>query len=104
MQVIADQAFPDANGDLSVSLLAAGHYEVQVSSGLLLMEKHLHYSTQVKGPGFMPTRKSIGVQCSPADCSLCAPSVLVPLSPTLTKDQLRLTLGGGPNLESLVSY
>ena len=51
----------------------------------------------------MPTRKSIGVQCSPADCNLCAPSILVPLSPTLSKDQLRLTLGGGPYLESLVS-
>ena len=38
------------------------------------------------------------------DCNLCAPSVLVPLSPTLSKDQLRLTLGGGPYLESLVSY
>ena len=29
-QVIAEAAFPDSNGELSVSLLAAGHYEVQV--------------------------------------------------------------------------
>ena len=29
-QVIAEGAFPDSNGELTVSLLAAGHYEVQV--------------------------------------------------------------------------
>ena len=29
-QVIAEGAFPDSNGELTVSLLAPGHYEVQV--------------------------------------------------------------------------
>merc|ERR1719341_3199685 len=47
-QVIAEGAFPDSNGELSVSLLAAGHYEVQVS-----------------GAGYVSSRKSIGVTCSP---------------------------------------
>merc|ERR1712212_361769 len=83
-QVIAEGAFPDSNGKLTVSLLAAGHYEVQVS-----------------GAGYVSTRKSIGVTCSPSDCSLCAPSIMVPLSPALGSDELRLTLGGGQLVENL---
>ena len=34
-QVIAEGAFPDSNGELTVSLLAAGHYEVQVILSLV---------------------------------------------------------------------
>merc|ERR1719370_1511367 len=83
-QVIAEGAFPDSNGELTVSLLAAGHYEVQVS-----------------GAGYVSSRKSIGVTCSPSDCSLCAPSIMVPLSPALGSDELRLTLGGGQLVENL---
>merc|ERR1712013_866145 len=76
--------FPDSSGDLAVSLLASGHYEVQVS-----------------GTGYVSTRKSIGVACSPSDCSLCAPSIMVPLSPALGSDELRLTLGGNQLVENL---
>ena len=35
-QVIAEGAFPDSNGELTVSLLAAGHYEVQVILSFVL--------------------------------------------------------------------
>ena len=85
-QVIAEGAFPDSSGDLAVSLLAAGHYEVQVIS---IREKppfDLSINVcliQVSGTGYVSTRKSIGVACSPSDCSLCAPSIMVPLSPGL---------------------
>merc|ERR1712037_770646 len=73
-----------SNGELTVSLLAPGHYEVQAS-----------------GAGYVSSRKSIGVTCSPSDCSLCAPSIMVPLSPALGSDELRLTLGGGQFVENL---
>ena len=35
-QVIAEGAFPDSNGELTVSLLAPGHYEVQVILSFVL--------------------------------------------------------------------
>ena len=119
-QVIAEGAFPDSSGDLAVSLLAAGHYEVQVIS---IWEKPAFGLSinvcliQVSGTGYVSTRKSIGVACSPSDCSLCAPSIMVPLSPGLKKlrhflgltffaalgsDELRLTLGGNQLVENLV--
>ena len=75
--MIAEGAFPDSNGELSVSLLAAGHYEVQV----LLSLGTIYPIFKVSGFGYVSSRKSIGVTCSPSDCSLCAPSVMVPLSP-----------------------
>ena len=118
--MIAEGAFPDSSGDLAVSLLAAGHYEVQVIS---IWEKPAFGLSinvcliQVSGTGYVSTRKSIGVACSPSDCSLCAPSIMVPLSPGLKKlshflgltffaalgsDELRLTLGGNQLVENLV--
>ena len=117
LQVIAEGAFPDSSGDLAVSLLAAGHYEVQVIS---IWEKPFSievFLIQVSGTGYVSTRKSIGVACSPSDCSLCAPSIMVPLSPGLKKlrhflgltffpalgnDELRLTLGGNQLVQNLV--
>ena len=42
---------------------------------------------QVSGAGYVSSRKSIGVTCSPSDCSLCAPSIMVPLSPGLGKSE-----------------
>ena len=79
-QVIAEGAFPDSNGELTVSLLAPGHYEVQVilCVGDMLLSCLIF---QVSGAGYVSSRKSIGVTCSPSDCSLCAPSIMVPLSP-----------------------
>ena len=115
--MIAEGAFPDSSGDLAVPLLAAGHYEVQVVS---IWEKPFSkevFLIQVSGTGYVSTRKSIGVACSPSDCSLCAPSIMVPLSPGLKKlrhflvltffaalasDELRLTLGGNQHVENLV--
>ena len=118
--MIAEGAFPDSSGDLAVSLLAAGHYEVQVIS---IWEKPPFGISidvcliQVSGTGYVSTRKSIGVACSPSDCSLCAPSIMVPLSPGLKKveaflgfdifaalssDELRLTLGGNQLVQNLV--
>ena len=116
-QVIAEGAFPDSSGDLAVPLLAAGHYEVQVVS---IWEKPFSievFLIQVSGTGYVSTRKSIGVACSPSDCSLCAPSLMVPLSPGLKQlrhflvlrffaalgsHELRLTLGGNQLVENLV--
>ena len=60
-------------------------------------------SVQVEGTGFVSTRKSTTISCDSSDCSLCNPSILVPLSPSLAKDQLRLTLGGDNRLGDLVS-
>lgn len=82
-QVIAEGAFPDSNGELTVSLLAAGHYEVQVilCVGDMFLSSLSSLIFQVSGAGYVSSRKSIGVTCSPSDCSLCAPSIMVPLSP-----------------------
>lgn len=98
-QVIAEGAFPDSNGELTVSLLAAGHYEVQVILcvgdmflscpifpgnpffGDMFLSSLSSLIFQVSGAGYVSSRKSIGVTCSPSDCSLCAPSIMVPLSP-----------------------
>ena len=60
-------------------------------------------SAQVKGAGFVATRKSVTISCDPSDCALCNPTVLVPISPSLAEDQLRLTLGGDNQLGNLVS-
>ena len=115
--MIAEGAFPDSSGDLAVSLLAAGHYEVQVISFWKIPLSIDLCLIQVSGTGYVSTRKSIGVACSPSDCSLCAPSIMVPLSPGLKKlrhflgltflaalgsDELRLTLGGNQLVENLV--
>ena len=51
----------------------------------------------------MATRKSFTVSCDPSDCAMCNPTVLVPISPILAKNQLRLTLGGDNQLGNLVS-
>ena len=64
---------------------------------------HPSLSVQVEGTGFVSTRKSTTISCDSSDCSLCNPSILVPLSPSLAKDQLRLTLGGDNHLADLVS-
>ena len=51
----------------------------------------------------MSTRKSTSVSCSPSDCSLCTPEVVMQVSPSLAAGQLRLTLGGEASQGNLVS-
>jgi len=63
-----------------------------------------YYEIQVDGPGYISTRQSLSIDCHPADCDTCAPSIMIPLSPVLGENQLRLTLGGEHNLENLALY
>ena len=102
--MIAQSTKPDSTGELSLPILSDGQYEVQVggSWGLTLYLHHL-VSTQVKGAGIVATRKSYTVSCDPSDCSRCNPTVVVPVSPSLAEDKLRLTLGGDNQLGNLVS-
>jgi len=86
-EVIAEGAVPDEYGEIFVDIAHGGQYEVKVS-----------------GAGYVNTRKSVSVDCAPAYCAVCAPSILVPLTPALEQDQLRLTLGGGKNLDNLDIY
>merc|ERR1712080_189962 len=86
-EVVAEGALTDLQGELFVDIAHGGHYEVKVSSA-----------------GYVTTAKSVTVDCPPAYCSICAPSIVVPLSPALGEDQLRLTLGGGNNLDNLDIY
>jgi hypothetical protein len=75
-QVITTAAALDAQGELSVPITDAGLYEVNV-----------------EGAGYIRTRQSMFVECHPADCAVCSPSITVPLSPALSANQLRLTMG-----------
>jgi len=86
-QVITTSAAIDAQGELKVPISEAGHYEVHV-----------------EGAGYISARQSMFVECHPADCAVCSPSVTVPLSPALAANQLRLTLGGEKNLKDLELY
>merc|ERR1712112_657564 len=86
-QVVAESAELDHQGEVKVPITEAGYYEIQVD-----------------GPGYISTRQSLSVDCHPADCDTCAPSIMIPLSPVLGENQLRLTLGGENNLENLALY
>jgi len=86
-QVIAEGAVPDQYGELFVDIAHGGKYEVQVN-----------------GLGYVATKKSVVVDCAPAYCTVCAPSIMVPLSPALADDQLRITLGGAKSLDNMDIY
>lgn len=63
-----------------------------------------HYVVKVEADGYITGRQEVDIDCSLSDCGSCAPSILVPLSPSLVNNQLRLVLGGLQHLENLDMY
>jgi len=85
--VVAESVAIDAQGEVRVPITEAGQYEVQV-----------------EGPGYISARQSMFINCETYDCGSCAPTMTVGLSPELSQNQLRLTLGSQKDLNNLDLY
>merc|ERR1712059_46778 len=87
-QLIIDGAEADLQGEVEVAITQNGQYVVQVEAD----------------GGYMAGQGEVNVDCSLSSCSTCHPTLLLPLSPAVGEDMLRLTLGWGVVPENLDLY
>jgi len=62
------------------------------------------YLVKVEADGYIASKRNLDVSCDPSSCNQCKPTILVPLSPTLEPDTLRLSLSWIGNPEDLDIY
>merc|ERR1712179_278585 len=87
-QLISEGAVADLQGELNVGLTQNGRYRVQVAAAGSYMGGH----------------EEVDVDCSLSSCDACHPTLLLPLTPTVEADTLRLVLGWGVAPDNLDLY
>jgi len=55
-----------------------------------------HYIIKVEAEGFVSNERDLQVSCNITSCEECKPGALIPLSPTLSPDTMRLSLSWAP--------
>jgi len=74
-QTITEGTVPDVNGKTSARINQNGRYLVKIEAN-----------------GYIAAKRDLEVKCDTSKCDKCQPTILVPLSPLLDPETIRLTL------------
>ena len=86
-QFITEGSTPDENGLTTSRIIQNGKYLVKIESN-----------------GYIASKRDLEVNCDTTQCDDCNPSILVPISPLLEPDTMRLTLSWSEKPKDLDIY